>query len=160
MAICKSCGTQNSDEARFCESCGTRLEEIVKADPVTELPKEDDFVAAPVPAPVPAPVQTDNNQYQQQQQQAYYQNPQPVNAAPANGDYRTVCILALIFGCVAMVFDPFYLTSIAAIVLGVIGHLNSKFSKGMAIAGWILGIVSICVQIPIDILTFGMGLFC
>jgi hypothetical protein len=61
---------------------------------------------------------------------------------------------------VAIVFDPFYLTSIAAIVLGIIGHVNSKYSKNLAIAGWILGIVSICIQIPIDFLTLGVGLFC
>ena len=167
MSICKTCGAQNSDQARFCESCGARFEEIVKAEPVTELPKEDDFVAepaaepvaAPVPAPVPAPVQYDNAQYQQQYQQQY-QPQQPVAPAQPNGDYKTVCILALIFGCVAIVFDPFYLTSIAAIVLGVIGHTKSVNSKGMAIAGWILGIVSICIQVPLDIMSFGLGLFC
>lgn len=159
MAICSSCGAQNSDDARFCEACGARLEEIVKATPVKEMPEEDEFVPAPepAPAPVPAPVQYQ----QQQQQQTYYQQPQPVpNGAPPSGDYKTVCILALIFGCVAIVFDPFYLTSIAAIVLGIIGHLNSKYSKNLAIAGWILGIVSICIQIPIDFLTLGVGLFC
>ena len=158
MAICSSCGAQNSDEARFCEACGARLEEIVKAAPVTEMPDEDKFV----PAPVPAPVQQ-NNQYQQQQQQTYYQNPQPqpvYNNAPQGGDFKTVCILALIFGCVAIVFDPFYLLSIAAIILGVVGHVNSKYSKNLAIAGWILGIISICIQVPIDILTLGVGLFC
>ncbi len=164
MAICSSCGAQNSDDARFCEACGARLEEIVKATPVSEMPGKDEFVPAPepepAPAPVPAPVQYDNNQYQQQ---TYYQNPQPQsvpNGAPPSGDYKTVCILALIFGCVAIVFDPFYLTSIAAIVLGIIGHVNSKYSKNLAIAGWILGIVSICIQIPIDFLTLGVGLFC
>lgn len=159
MAICSSCGAQNSDDARFCEACGARLEEIVKATPVSEMPEKDEFVPAPepAPAPVPAPVQYQ----QQQQQQTYYQQPQPVpNSAPPSGDYKTVCILALIFGCVAIVFDPFYLTSIAAIVLGIIGHLNSKYSKNLAIAGWILGIVSICIQIPIDFLTLGVGLFC
>lgn len=152
MAICSSCGAQNSDDARFCEACGARLEEIVKATPVSKMPEKDEFV--------PAPVQYDNNQYQQQ---TYYQNPQPQpvpNGTPPSGDYKTVCILALIFGCVAIVFDPFYLTSIAAIVLGIIGHLNSKYSKNLAIAGWILGIVSICIQIPIDFLTLGVGLFC
>ena len=157
MAICSSCGAQNSDDARFCEACGARLEEIVKATPVSEMPEKDEFVPAPEPAP--APVQYDNNQYQQ----TYYQNPQPQpvpNGAPTSGDYKTVCILALILGCVAIVFDPFYLTSIAAIVLGIIGHVNSKYSKNLAIAGWILGIVSICIQIPIDFLTLGVGLFC
>ena len=51
MAICSSCGAQNSDDARFCEACGARLEEIVKATPVSEMPEKDEFVPAPEPEP-------------------------------------------------------------------------------------------------------------
>ena len=54
MAICSSCGAQNSDDARFCEACGARLEEIVKATPVSEMPEKDEFVPAPEPEPAPA----------------------------------------------------------------------------------------------------------
>ncbi len=96
-------------------------------------------------------------QYGQPQygQQGGYRRPQQ-----QGNDYYTICLLALIFGCVAFIFDPFYLTSLAAIVLGIIGHINSKTHKGMAIAGWICGLCSIGVQVIIDILTLGMGIFC
>lgn len=72
-------------------------------------------------------------------------------------------IAALICGIAAFIINPCYLTCLAAIILGIVGISRKEPSKGMAIAGLILGIVAIALQILGDILitvfSFGMGFF-
>lgn len=78
-----------------------------------------------------------------------------------NNDYKTVCLLALIFGISGFLINPLYLVSIAAIVLGIVGQLNTKTYKNWAMAGWICGAASMVVQFILDIFcTFGAGIFC
>lgn len=78
-----------------------------------------------------------------------------------NNDYKTVCLLALIFGISGFLINPLYLVSIAAIVLGIVGQLHTVYYKNWAIAGWICGAVSMVFQFIIDIFcTFGAGIFC
>jgi len=85
--------------------------------------------------------------------------------APANNgnDYKTVCMLAMIFGIASFFFNPGYLVSIAAIVLGIVGQTHTSTYKNWAMAGWICGTCAICVGFIIDILllpfTFGLS-FC
>ena len=70
-------------------------------------------------------------------------------------------IAALICGIVAFLFNPCYLPCLAAIVLGIVGISRKEPSKGMAIAGLILGIAALALQFLADllitILSFGMG---
>ena len=76
-------------------------------------------------------------------------------------DYKTMAILALVFGIVGFFVNPFCLISVAAIVLGIIGNVYSVNNKSMAMAGWILGICSGVFQMVIDFFcTFGLGIFC
>ena len=65
-------------------------------------------------------------------------------------DYENVCVLALVFGLLGFFFNPLYLVSIAAIVLGIIGHVNNGSKKSLAMVGWILGIASLVIQLFFD----------
>ena len=44
-----------------------------------------------------------------------------------NNDYKTVCLLALIFGISGFLINPLYLVSIAAIVLGIVGQIHTVY---------------------------------
>ena len=76
-----------------------------------------------------------------------------------------VSVAALICGIVGVCCcNPFYLMNLAAVVLGIIGIATAKDRpKGMAIAGLILGISGVLVQIigdlVITICSFGTGFF-
>lgn len=70
-----------------------------------------------------------------------------------------VCGLISFFGCC----NPFYLVSLAAIVLGIVGLTQKGSGKGMATAGLILGIAAILIWVVVDIIllpfTFGASFF-
>lgn len=74
-----------------------------------------------------------------------------------------VAIAALICGCVGFIINPFYLVSVAAIVLGIVGLALPNSPKGMSLAGLLTGIGSIVWQIILDtlltIFTMGLGFF-
>ena len=81
-------------------------------------------------------------------------------ANPDKPDYENVSVLAFIFGFVGFLFNPLYLVSLAAIVLGVIGHVNNGSKKSLAKIGWILGLIALITQVIISLLfaalTFGL----
>lgn len=76
-----------------------------------------------------------------------------------------LCIASLVCGIVATLgcCNPFYLVSLAAVVTGIIGLATGKQPKGMAIAGLVLGIVSACIWVVLDIIlaifTGGLSFF-
>ena len=82
-------------------------------------------------------------------------------ANPRYDAYESVSILAFVFGLVGFVFNPLYFISLAAIILGIIGQVNNISKKSLAIAGWILGIVSLIFQLAFDFIcaasTCGVG---
>ncbi|MBR5515936.1 MAG: DUF4190 domain-containing protein [Clostridia bacterium] len=99
--------------------------------------------------------------------QYYNQNYQPTPTPPppppppqkqSNGAATAslICGIICYFCC-----NPFYLLSLTAIVLGIIGMSGDKPNKGMAVAGMILGVVSIAVCVIVDIcllpITFGLS---
>ncbi|MBP5492778.1 MAG: hypothetical protein J6Y08_08030 [Clostridiales bacterium] len=82
-------------------------------------------------------------------------------ANPNKVDHENVCVLALVFGILGFFFNPLYLISLTAIILGVIGHANQGSKKTLGMIGWILGICSFVTQLILDIFcTFGFGIFC
>lgn len=87
-------------------------------------------------------------------------------ANPNKQDYENVSVLAFIFGCVGFLFNPLYLVSLAAIVLGIIGHANNGSKKTLAMLGWILGLIALVAQIAFDLFCaavicgWGKFLFC
>ena len=92
-----------------------------------------------------------------QDQQAYAQR----MMNPNKPDYENVSVLAFVFGILGFFFNPLYLVSLAAIVLGIIGHANQGSKKSMAMVGWILGLISLVVQLVFDFIcaaaTCGIG---
>ena len=70
-----------------------------------------------------------------------------------------ICGLVSFFGCC----NPFYLVSLAAIILAIVALAQRGGGKGMAIAGLILGILAIMIWVVLDILlipvTFGFSFF-
>lgn len=73
-------------------------------------------------------------------------------------------IAALVCGIVSLCCcNSMYMVSLAAIITGIIGLMGDKGSKGMAIAGIVLGGVSALIGVVVDIitlpLTFGTGFF-
>lgn len=74
---------------------------------------------------------------------------------------NTVCIVALICGIVAFLFNPMYLVSVSAVITGIVGMTGNRDSKGLAITGLILGIVAFLFQVVVDIIlsffTFGLS---
>lgn len=85
---------------------------------------------------------------------------------PNKPDYENVCVLALVFGFLGFFFNPLYLISLTAIILGIIGHANQGSKKTLGMVGWILGLASLCCQLFFDLVcaaaTCGWGsiVFC
>ena len=97
--------------------------------------------------------------YGSQAEQPVYS--QPAQGAASGGDYKTVCLLSLIFGGSCFLINPLYLISLAGLVLGIIGIICSQKYKTWAVIGMILSIVGCICQIIIDIFcTLGFGIFC
>lgn len=95
--FCASCGKQNPDDSKFCESCGSPLgDAVVKAAPVAAAAA---YTPPPSPAPQPQPVYQppvapQQPVYAAPPQQTYYQqSQQPVyNNAAANGGAKVMTI--------------------------------------------------------------------
>ena len=78
--------------------------------------------------------------------------------------HSKIAIAALICGGVGFIFNPMYLVTLAAIILGIMGIVNAKDGpKGMAIAGLVLGCIALPIQLVTDtilsVFTFGAS-FC
>ena len=88
-----------------------------------------------------------NNQNNIVPQQYHYQ-PQPPQQQKGNGVSiaSLVCGLVSFFGCC----NPLYLVSAAAVILGIVALCVNR-SKGMAIAGIILGVVGAAIWVVVDI---------
>lgn len=112
--------------------------------------------------------QAPNAQYQAPRQ---YQN--PPYAAPQQPRYNVVyqqpvvqpssgaATAALICGILAFVVNPMYIVSFIAIITGFVGNSKKYSNKGLAVAGLILGFLSLATQLVVDLLvtifSFGMG---
>ena len=73
---------------------------------------------------------------------------------------NVVCIISLICGIVAFIYNPLYLVSIGALITGIIGLTGYRDSKILAVIGLILGIAAFLFQFVTDLLlsVFTMGL--
>ena len=81
-------------------------------------------------------------------------------AVPAKKD-SGVCVVALICGIVAFIYNPLYLVSVSAVITGIVGLTGNRDSKGLAVTGLILGILAFLLQLVVDIVlsvfTFGLS---
>lgn len=123
----------------FCSKCGTQIDQGSAfcqncGAPAADTGAQVQAATAPPPAPTA----------------------QPAAAGKTNG----LALTALIIGIASLFFDFFYfIPSILAIVLGIIGFIQVKRTgvkgKGMAVGGIVLGAVAILLWI---ILMVAIGL--
>lgn len=125
--ICKNCGMNNDDNARFCTNCGTDLSIPAANEPVYEQPVQE----APVyEQPVYA--------------QPAYQAPVQEAAPKQSGAGKALAIVGMILGILSLVlFCVPYLgfpCGLAAIILAAIAK-GKGCRSGMATAGLVTGII-------------------
>ncbi len=70
-------------------------------------------------------------------------------ANPNRPDYENVCVLAFILSLVSIIFNPLLLSSLAAIILGIIGHANQGSKKALAKIGWIVGLITLVIRLVV-----------
>ena len=87
--------------------------------------------------------------------QNYSIQPEPEKKSNGLGIASFVCGLIAILGCC----NPFYLVSLAALILGIVGVCMKDAPKGMAITGIILGVLAVIIWLPIEILLGGVLMF-
>ena len=73
-------------------------------------------------------------------------------ANPYRNDHDTLCVLALVFGMLSFIFNPLLITSLLAIILGIIGNIIGGPKKRIARLGWILGLISLIIYLIIIII--------
>lgn len=127
--FCRQCGTQLSDDSRYCYNCGAPTPLAEQKD---QIAVEDDYDPF---APLVPPT-TNNTTQPQPQPQPQSQNA-PTSAAE-NG----------VFGLLGFIFSFF--SPILGLIFSIIG-LNRKKNHGLAKAGLILSIVFIALYVIIII---------
>ncbi|MBO4474432.1 MAG: hypothetical protein J5750_05895 [Clostridiales bacterium] len=183
MAICKLCNHENPDGMQFCANCGNVLDvSSASAASTSEAGAGTASEAASSASDKKDEILTPQTQAPQTQPYVASQGPnsqyyEPANTVPFNAkdqaayqqqllrgnkpDYENVCVLALVFGILGFFLNPLYLVSVAAIVLGIIGHANNGSKKTLGMVGWILGASSLAVQLLFDFIcaatTCGIG---
>ena len=123
--FCRQCGTQLSDDSKFCYKCGTPTHLAEQKDQITAKDDYDPF------APLVSP--TANNPTPQQQQQQTQQQNTPTSATD-EGIYGLV-------GFILAFFMP-----IVGLIFSIIG-MTKKKNNGLATAGFILSIVFTVIAI-------------
>lgn len=93
------------------------------------------------------------NNYTETYNDPYSYNPQPYKESGMG-------IASLVLGICGFFINPFSICSILAIVFGIIGVCKQNCKKGCAIAGWILGGVSLVWDLILTFLTGGVMFFC
>ncbi len=128
--VCKKCGGENEKSAKFCSSCGEKMEEVkpVEAEEVPSTPWNENSVNINYGQ--------NNNGYGFDNQPSYYVQEQP----KSENDMIGVAIASLVCGilalCCCYLGIPF---AVAAIVTGIITITKKYSGKGLAIAGLITG---------------------
>ncbi|MBR3032468.1 MAG: hypothetical protein IKH92_05560 [Clostridiales bacterium] len=185
MAICKYCKHVSADGTPFCKECGKPLDVIPQDVPEVSsgLPPVGGTASQPVGGTPTQPVtgtqyppvnevplrsgdtgggvrpqQNTANTFpmNEKDRQAYAEE----TLHPGRPDNDGICVLALVFGMISIVFNPLLLNSILALILGIVGHACGGPKKDIAKLGWILGLISLIVYVVIglvfSILTIGL----
>ncbi len=131
--VCKNCGAELAQEAKFCTVCGAQVETTVP--PQQESTTSGEYSAQPQP----------------QAGQPVYTQPvmqQPVYAQP-NQPGHGFAVASLVLGIVSF-FCCGFITGILAIIFGAVAKSKGNRS-GMATAGIVCGIVGVALLIIIYI---------
>lgn len=166
---CVQCGSENPAEAKFCSSCGAKLEKPA-AEPAS--PTYEKVEAEVVSEGNKPPVQEEIDIHYEAEEGTYsqtYQTPEPkyysassVEPSQTSGGNIGFAIASMVCGILSLLCCCLSLFSlilgIAAIVLGVIS-INGKYEgKGMAIAGIVTGGIGICIWLLCMVIG-GAGMF-
>ena len=146
MAICKHCGANIDDGAKFCGSCGCANEVIpTMATPVESTPVEPAYVE-PTPTVEATPVNSvptysePNQNFNQTYQQTAFSQPMYEQPKKTN-----ICAL------LGFIFSLVCCGGIPGLVLSIIGLVQIKKSgekgKGLAIAGIVICGIGIVISI-------------
>lgn len=153
MSICKYCKHVSEDGTRFCKVCGKALD-VFPDTPVPPLPQPapssyQNAQSSASDTPEPKTLQNTPNTFpmNDKDRQAYAEKLQN----PGRPDNDGICVLALIFGMTSIFFNPFLLSSILALILGIVGHACGGPKKDIAKVGWILGLITMIIYIVIRV---------
>ena len=168
VTFCKNCGNTLEKDPFGSSSSGASAPMAsapTSAAPVVPMPvpvekpltEEPSYPGTPAPAKAPEqiPYQAAEGPNSQHFEKA---NTVPFNEKdkreyeeklrnPYKTDLENTCLFALIFGFISLGFNPLCLNSLIAIILGVIGHINNGSKKSLAKLGWILGLISLIMQL-------------
>lgn len=146
MKYCAKCGNANADEAVFCSSCGSPLEQAPAAPQQSAAPAPE---PAAYSAPAPQPQQPAYTAPAYDTSSAY-----TAPAAPADGEVKNKATLWLILNIVATVLCcPSSLFGILGIIFAAIGmgsykkgdyddmNKKSKIAMIMFIVAAVLGVI-------------------
>ncbi|MCR5274820.1 MAG: energy-coupling factor transporter transmembrane protein EcfT [Clostridiales bacterium] len=183
MSICKYCKHVNEDGTPFCQVCGKALDVFpdptiqVGQQPSPSVEDEENTPAADSIPPVPQSVPSQSAEgaglstslkSNPDPKRSNYTNTFPMNdkdrqayaeklANPDKPDHDGLCVLALMFGMLSFIINPLFITSLVAIILGIIGHASGGPKSSIAKLGWILGLISLVVYIVIALLITAMA---
>ena len=175
MKICANCGAQVSDDASFCNNCGSSLLSSAANEPAQNAaaPVNTDNAQAGSPAPAPAPVpnMASSQQPAQQGQQNYGQVPyQPyVNYDPADhtsefdprdiADNRLFAVIPYLFGIIAGIIVGIYVKESPYVKFHIKNAIRLEIATLIAvlialvpILGWIVGGVLCLILVVLDII--------
>ena len=171
---CPNCGSDARPEMSFCSSCGTSLKDAPGSEgqndaqaTVTDSPESllttppspsaDTLLPPPPPPPPMQPLyHTTNPPYQQPDMTVV----QPMMARATNNG---LCVAAMVLGIIAVVFfwAPFFgiVLGVLATIFGAVGipasAKKAQAGRGMGIAGLILGIIALAINIILIVTVYG-----
>jgi len=155
---CQGCGTELKPGMSYCSGCGAALtpsaERSVQSTPsnppLVPAPASPGPVIPPMPPPpmAPAPYPSPYQQYQQP-------GVTVVNQTMMRPNNSGLCVAAMVLGIIAIVlfWAPFFgiVLGILATIFGAVGIPSSakkgQAGKGMGIAGLIMGIIALAINI-------------
>ena len=180
MKICANCGTQVSDDAAFCNNCGSSLLNADKNTAATEQPANAAPTAqaptpapapAPTPAPAPAPAPMPNMAGSQPQQGPYVQNQyqQYVQYDPKDhtsefdardiADNKLFAVVPYLLGIIAGLIVGIYVKESPFVKFHIKNAIRLEIAMLIALLvaivpfiGWIFAIIAVAVLLIVNII--------
>ncbi|MCM1060652.1 MAG: zinc ribbon domain-containing protein [Eubacterium sp.] len=138
MKYCTSCGAENGDENRFCFNCRCESFTDIKPAPTPPAANAPEMQAPPRGMPLPPPV--------------YVQPPKPKMPL---GIFELLTILGFVCSIVGMFSISMILHPLGAIT-SIIGFVQGKRFKAIALAGTVISIVGGIVYTVISLYQNGL----
>lgn len=145
--ICKNCGAEIRDSAKFCESCGSRIE------PAAERVEEtaDETVVESVTEEAEESVEEEVERPYAEIVDDTEDTGAQWDDSPAPGGMIGFSIASLVLGilsiCCCCAWTISLVFAVVAIVLGIIALVKNYSGKGMAIAGIIVAVVGVLIAL-------------